>query len=113
MYVNRNIQGVHEHNATGVASSKFGMSHDDVMELVEKCDVTKGLAVSGLHCHIGSTIEHVDMFRFVEKKNHTSVTLITQDSLILVQSTVYMIASVYERRQRHAERDDVTSCKNH
>ena len=54
---------VHEHNATGVGSSKFGMSHDDVIQLVEKLDVTPEVNLIGLHCHIGSTVENLDMYR--------------------------------------------------
>ena len=62
---------VHEHNTTGVGSSKFGMSHDDVMRLVEKLDVTPEVNLTGLHCHIGSTVENLDMYRFIHEVTFT------------------------------------------
>ena len=68
------LQMVHEHNATGVGSSKFGMSRHDVMKIVEQIKAEPEVKLMGLHCHIGSTIEDVSMFRWIMTSFHVHLT---------------------------------------
>ena len=67
------LQMVHEHNATGVGSSKFGMSRHDVMKIVEQIKAEPEVKLMGLHCHIGSTIEDVSMFRWMIQNNDVTI----------------------------------------
>jgi diaminopimelate decarboxylase len=53
----------HEKISTGQADSKFGFSMDEVGEAIDRVRATSGLAMHGLHAHIGSQLLELDPFR--------------------------------------------------
>lgn len=53
----------HEKISTGQANSKFGFSMVDVPEAVARVSEVQGLALRGLHAHIGSQLLDLDPFR--------------------------------------------------
>ena len=57
------IQGVHDFIATGCGSSKFGVKRVDVASMLDDIAAEPLLKLLGLHCHLGSTIDDVDIFR--------------------------------------------------
>ena len=60
------LQAVHPFLATGLAKSKFGIDEsqlDDVLDII--ADESQLLKLVGLHCHLGSTIDNVFVFRSV------------------------------------------------
>ena len=58
---------MHPFLSTGLAKSKFGI---DESQLDEVLDIIAGesqlLQLVGLHCHLGSTIDNVFVFRSVQ-----------------------------------------------
>lgn len=48
--------GTHRHITTGTGANKFGMSIDAVRRASNRARTLKGIALDGLHCHIGSQI---------------------------------------------------------
>lgn len=60
--VNPNIEvDVHHYISTGKAGSKFGLDDIELKEVVSALRTNKELKLVGLHCHLGSTIENVDV----------------------------------------------------
>jgi diaminopimelate decarboxylase len=53
----------HEKISTGQADSKFGFSMVDVPEAVQRIGKVEGLALCGIHAHIGSQLLDLDPFR--------------------------------------------------
>jgi diaminopimelate decarboxylase len=53
----------HEKISTGQADSKFGFSAADVPAAIERARSTPGLALQGLHAHIGSQLLDLEPFR--------------------------------------------------
>ena len=54
---------VHSHVATGMRDSKFGVLPERVDAMVDQIQSYEALELVGLHCHLGSTIERVEVFR--------------------------------------------------
>jgi diaminopimelate decarboxylase len=55
---------VHPYVSTGIQVSKFGIQKDFVDEcLFRVLEAQDYLSFEGLHCHIGSTIKEVSVFR--------------------------------------------------
>ena len=57
------MQDVHDFIATGGGSSKFGVQREDVASMLDDIAAEPLLKLLGLHCHLGSTIDDVDLFR--------------------------------------------------
>jgi diaminopimelate decarboxylase len=53
----------HAKISTGMAGSKFGVAYDDAPRLYDKAARLPGLAVAGIHMHIGSQIVDLGPFR--------------------------------------------------
>jgi len=53
----------HEKISTGQADSKFGFAIEDVQDAVARVGRTAGLALDGLHAHIGSQLLELEPFR--------------------------------------------------
>jgi diaminopimelate decarboxylase len=53
----------HEKISTGQADSKFGFSMADAQEAIARLEGIEGLAIEGLHAHIGSQLLELDPFR--------------------------------------------------
>ncbi len=53
----------HEKISTGQADSKFGFSMADVPRAIERIEGVDGLALAGLHAHIGSQLLELEPFR--------------------------------------------------
>jgi len=53
----------HEKISTGQADSKFGFAMDDARAAIERIDGIDGLALAGLHAHIGSQLLELEPFR--------------------------------------------------
>lgn len=54
---------VHKYNTTGKSGSKFGVSADSLDDVLEEISSEPLLQLVGLHCHLGSTITDVSVFR--------------------------------------------------
>lgn len=55
---------VHAYVSTGMASSKFGINNSKIGEYLQKIrDNSSNVELLGVHCHIGSTIKDVTIFR--------------------------------------------------
>ncbi|XP_046546225.1 diaminopimelate decarboxylase 1, chloroplastic-like [Haliotis rubra] len=54
---------VHPFISTGLATSKFGVSTEDLEECVSLLEKCSQITLVGLHCHVGSTIQNVSVFR--------------------------------------------------
>jgi len=53
----------HEKISTGQADSKFGFAIDDAREAIARTRAVEGLALEGLHAHIGSQLLSLEPFR--------------------------------------------------
>ena len=53
----------HDHISTGQADSKFGFSMTDAPEAIARIEGVAGLALAGLHAHIGSQLLELEPFR--------------------------------------------------
>jgi diaminopimelate decarboxylase len=59
-----NVQGdTHEKISTGQADSKFGFGMDQIPDAIERVRGVAGLALEGVHAHIGSQLLHLEPFR--------------------------------------------------
>jgi diaminopimelate decarboxylase len=59
-----NVRGdTHEKISTGQADSKFGFAMDQVADAVERIRGIRGLALEGMHAHIGSQLFDLEPFR--------------------------------------------------
>jgi len=55
---------VHPYVSTGLASSKFGIESDKLHNYLKRIrEANKHINLIGVHCHIGSTIEEIKLFR--------------------------------------------------
>ena len=54
---------VHAFVATGVHGSKFGVDQSELASLLEAIEAEPLAELVGLHCHIGSTIDNLMIFR--------------------------------------------------
>jgi diaminopimelate decarboxylase len=62
--VTPNVRGeTHEKISTGQADSKFGFAMADVPTAIERIEGVDGLALAGLHAHIGSQLLELEPFR--------------------------------------------------
>ena len=52
----------HASISTGLKSSKFGICHDNAVEMYAKAAQMKGVEIVGIDCHIGSQLTQVDPF---------------------------------------------------
>ncbi|XP_067681757.1 uncharacterized protein [Haliotis asinina] len=59
---------VHPFISTGLATSKFGVSTEDLEECVSLLEKCSQITLVGLHCHVGSTIQNVSVFRLCAMK---------------------------------------------
>jgi diaminopimelate decarboxylase len=54
---------VHPYVSTGIRNSKFGISHERLDWFLDRCAAEPLLELVGVHCHLGSMIHKVDVFR--------------------------------------------------
>lgn len=60
---------VHPYVSTGMASSKFGINNSKIGDYLSTITENKNhVELLGVHCHIGSTIKDVSIFRDAAKK---------------------------------------------
>lgn len=59
---------VHPRIATGLKESKFGIPFHEVISASEEAEKLPNIALTGLHCHIGSQILNVSVFREATEK---------------------------------------------
>jgi diaminopimelate decarboxylase len=55
---------VHPYVSTGLADSKFGIENDKIdnyLQRIKECE--EYIQLLGVHCHIGSTIKEVKIFK--------------------------------------------------
>ena len=52
----------HASISTGLKKSKFGICHDNAVEIYKKASQMKGIEIVGIDCHIGSQLTSVDPF---------------------------------------------------
>ena len=63
------LQAVHPFLATGLAKSKFGIDETQLDEVLDVIAAeTQLLKLVGLHCHLGSTIDNVFVFRSILRR---------------------------------------------
>ncbi|MFQ5600064.1 MAG: diaminopimelate decarboxylase [Candidatus Krumholzibacteriia bacterium] len=60
--------GGHDYISTGASREKFGLEHGRVVEYYETVNRLPGLEPSGLHCHVGSQILDVGVYRAVAER---------------------------------------------
>ena len=61
------FQKVHPYVSTGLACSKFGVCMGDIDKLTAMMLESSHLHLVGLHCHVGSTVKDVGVFRYSRK----------------------------------------------
>lgn len=62
--INPNVDAnTHDNITTGLSINKFGISANDISEIIHKIDYYENLIIDGLHFHIGSQIEDLIVFR--------------------------------------------------
>ncbi len=54
---------VHPYVSTGLASSKFGIRNSHLQWFLDQIKISDSLNLVGVHCHLGSTIKKVDIFK--------------------------------------------------
>lgn len=54
---------VHPYVSTGLASSKFGIRNSKLQWFLDRIRASNSLNLVGVHCHLGSTIKKVDIFK--------------------------------------------------
>lgn len=54
---------VHPYVSTGLASSKFGIRNSHLQWFLDQIKLSDKLHLVGVHCHLGSTIKKVDIFK--------------------------------------------------
>jgi diaminopimelate decarboxylase len=59
---------VHPKIATGLKESKFGIPYDEMMPVCKEAKKQKNIALTGIHCHIGSQILDISVFSDATKK---------------------------------------------
>jgi len=61
----------HRHISTGKADNKFGISYQEVDEVIEELSELKNLNIVGLHFHIGSQITELKPFEYLSLRCNT------------------------------------------
>ncbi|XP_060566685.1 uncharacterized protein LOC132725567 [Ruditapes philippinarum] len=62
--INPNIDPmVHKYNSTGIGGSKFGIQKEDLNDVLREIESEPLLQLVGIHCHLGSTITDIGIFR--------------------------------------------------
>lgn len=61
----------HQHISTGKADNKFGISYQEVDEVIEELAQLKNLNIVGLHFHIGSQITELKPFEYLSLRVNT------------------------------------------
>ena len=61
----------HRHISTGKADNKFGISYQEVDEVIEELGELKNLNIVGLHFHIGSQITELKPFEYLSLRCNT------------------------------------------
>ena len=61
----------HKHISTGKADNKFGISYQEVDEVIEELARLKNLNIVGLHFHIGSQITELKPFEYLSLRCNT------------------------------------------
>jgi diaminopimelate decarboxylase len=54
---------VHPYVSTGIRDSKFGVRNEQIPWFLERIRSATSLRLVGIHCHLGSTIQNVQVFR--------------------------------------------------
>jgi diaminopimelate decarboxylase len=54
---------VHPYVSTGIRSSKFGVRSDQIPRFLERIGSAETLNLVGVHCHLGSTIKDIGVYR--------------------------------------------------
>ena len=54
---------VHPYISTGLQNSKFGLNPELIPIIGKELKKTDNLTLVGIHCHLGSTIENIDVFQ--------------------------------------------------
>jgi len=52
----------HPYIATGLKENKFGVAHEDALDLYRRARTLPGLQVTGIDCHIGSQLTEIEPF---------------------------------------------------
>jgi len=61
--INPDVEAMtHKHISTGQADSKFGISYKEIEEVSDELGELKNIMVTGLHFHIGSQLQHIQVF---------------------------------------------------
>ncbi|MFO8234630.1 MAG: diaminopimelate decarboxylase [Bacteroidales bacterium] len=53
----------HQYITTGVEENKFGINRTETVKVIRACKKMKNIKLQGLHVHIGSQIQDVDIFK--------------------------------------------------
>jgi len=53
----------HHYITTGVEENKFGINKSDLIQVIHACKALKNIDLQGLHVHIGSQIQDIDVFK--------------------------------------------------
>lgn len=61
--ISSRFQKVHPYLATGLASSKFGIEDEQISDAIDVIKASKYLCLYGIHCHIGSSIEDINVYK--------------------------------------------------
>jgi len=61
----------HKHISTGKADNKFGISYQEVDEVIKELAELKNLNIVGLHFHIGSQITEIKPFEYLSLRVNT------------------------------------------
>ncbi|MCD8186836.1 MAG: diaminopimelate decarboxylase [Rikenellaceae bacterium] len=61
----------HKHISTGKADNKFGISYQEVDQVIEELTELKNLNIVGLHFHIGSQITEMKPFEYLSLRVNT------------------------------------------
>ncbi len=69
--------------ATGLKESKFGIPYTEVVELCKRAKNMRNISLLGLHCHIGSQILDVSVFRYAADKMLELVTSLHESGIEL------------------------------
>lgn len=67
-------QNVHKYVQTSGGNSKFGVDCSEMEAVLDLLKKSEDLELVGLHCHLGSTIDNTDVYRYIY--NHSNYTYI-------------------------------------
>ncbi|VAW68918.1 Diaminopimelate decarboxylase [hydrothermal vent metagenome] len=61
--VNPNVDaGTHPYISTGLKENKFGIAHENVLDVYQQAQAMSNIAVQGIDCHIGSQLTEITPF---------------------------------------------------